>query len=149
MLPHELCQIDRRQLVKLLQVHRKRLLPFYGSEGVEGISEDFSEFLHAFREEPQFKEAVLKERSRLLDFNTSWFPTQGRFPSLQQFCGGLASAFPNTATVELDFSLIRWEKNDFRSNLADFTLEGILHCKQLTDLKKLSRGVSNVSSRLS
>jgi hypothetical protein len=31
-------------------------------------------------------------------------------PLVQQFCGGLASGFPNTASVESDFSAINWEK---------------------------------------
>ena len=56
---------------------------------------------------------------------------------LQQFCGGLATAFPNTATVESDFSVIGWEKDDTRRDLTDFSLEGILHSKQFRELKKL------------
>eukprot|EP00171_Calliarthron_tuberculosum_P001790 IDg1790t1 len=45
----------------------------------------------------------------------------------QAFCGGLALAFPNTATVESDFSVIGVEKNDYRKSLTDFSLEGVLH----------------------
>jgi hypothetical protein len=36
-------------------------------------------------------------------FEKSWSLVQGRFPVLHEFYGGLASAFPNTATVEVDF----------------------------------------------
>jgi hypothetical protein len=52
------------------------------------------------------------------------------FHLLRDFAGGLATVFPSTAAAESDFSQIRWEKNEFRSALADFPLEGILHCKQ-------------------
>jgi hypothetical protein len=58
----------------------------------------------------------------------------GRFPVLQQFAGGLASMFPNTATVESDFSLIGWEKNAYRQSLTEFSLEGILHAKQFNQI---------------
>ena len=54
----------------------------------------------------------------------------GRFEKLKEFCGGLATVFPGTATVESDFSLINYEKNDFRTALTDLSLEGILHSKQ-------------------
>jgi hypothetical protein len=67
----------------------------------------------------------------------SWAVAHGRFPLVQKFCGGLASAFPNTAIVESDFSVINWEKDPSR-DLIDFSLEGILHCKQYSDLKTLS-----------
>ena len=35
---------------------------------------------------------------------------------------GVASAFPNTATVESDFSIIGWEKIDDQHDLTDFSL---------------------------
>ena len=38
--------------------------------------------------------------------------------------------FPNTASVESDFSLIGVEKTVYRQSLTDFSLEGILHAKQ-------------------
>jgi hypothetical protein len=41
---------------------------------------------------------------------------------LVEFCGGLATIFPNTATIESDFAVLRWEKDDFRSDLSDFSL---------------------------
>ena len=142
-LPRELCQIDMRQFVKLLQLHRERLLPHFGEDKIDDISKEFSELLRAFREEPQFKESVLNDGANgLLGFPEGWAPTNGRFPLLQEFCGGLASAFPNTATVESDFSIIGWEKNDTRMDLTDFSLEGILHCKQFKELKKLNNLLS-------
>ncbi|OWZ18660.1 hypothetical protein PHMEG_0007211 [Phytophthora megakarya] len=37
------------------------------------------------------------------------------------FCAGITSAFPNTATVESDFSLIGVEKSEYRTALTDFS----------------------------
>ena len=53
---------------------------------------------------------------------------------LKVFCGGLATVFPNTATVESDFSLFGLEKNEYRKSLTDFLLEGVFHSKQFNDL---------------
>jgi hypothetical protein len=60
----------------------------------------------------------------------AWHLLGEKFTLLRGFAGGLATVSPSTAAVESDFSLIKWEKNEFRSALADFSLEGILHCKQ-------------------
>jgi hypothetical protein len=50
------------------------------------------------------------------DFATGWsFGGAGeRLLVLRQFCGDLASTFPNTATVESDFSVVGWKKEEFR-----------------------------------
>jgi len=56
---------------------------------------------------------------------------------LKDFCGGIATVFPNTATVEADFSNISWEKDDFRKSLTYLSLEGILQCKQYDLLSNL------------
>jgi hypothetical protein len=45
---------------------------------------------------------------------------------LRQFCGGLATVFPGTATVESNFGMLKWEYVKFRLNLSELSLEGIL-----------------------
>ena len=40
---------------------------------------------------------------------------KGRFEHLRMFYGGLANAFANTISVELDFSNLKWEKMTFDS----------------------------------
>ena len=67
-------------------------------------------------------------------FEAAWQPMQDRFPLLNQFIGGVASAFPGTSTV--DFSILKWSKDDFSPAMMDFSLEGILHAKQFNRLQK-------------
>ncbi len=67
-----------------------------------------------------------------------WALCRNRFDKLQLFAGGLASMFPNTATVESDFSVIGAKKNVYRESLTDFSLKGILHAKQFESLRSLS-----------
>lgn len=61
-----------------------------------------------------------------------------KFPLLCLFVGALASVFPGTSTVESDFSMIGLEKDCYRSNLTDFSLEGILQSKQYSEIKQIA-----------
>ena len=56
---------------------------------------------------------------------------------LREFCGGIASIFLNTATVESDFSILGWEADEYRRSLTDLSLEGIMQCKQFEILNRL------------
>jgi hypothetical protein len=38
---------------------------------------------------------------------------------LNEFCGDLAATFPGTSSVESDFSIVNWEKDDCRICLTD------------------------------
>jgi hypothetical protein len=71
-------------------------------------------------------------------FEEGWQQLEGRYQVIQRFCGALATTFPNTASVESDFSVIGWERDEYRQSLTDFSLEGILHSKQFTQLNALA-----------
>ena len=60
------------------------------------------------------------------------------FTVLRDFCGGIASVFPNTATVESDFSILGWEADEYRRSLTNLSLQGIMQCKQFNLLNSLS-----------
>ncbi len=45
-------------------------------------------------------------------------------------CDGLANVFANTTSVESNFNILKWEKNDFRQSMMNLTLEGIFQAKQ-------------------
>ena len=62
---------------------------------------------------------------------------EGRFNDLRDFCGGIATIFPNTASVESDFSLLGWDKDEYRKSISDLSLEGVLQCKQFEMLYDL------------
>ncbi|KAG6953805.1 hypothetical protein JG688_00012633, partial [Phytophthora aleatoria] len=78
---------------------------------------------------------------RLASFKEMWQLGDAAtlYPTLASFCGGLATVFPNTATVEADFSLIGCAKTDKSTSLTDLALEGILHCKQWKRLSSLAK----------
>ena len=43
-------------------------------------------------------------------FEGGWGILGTQFQKLKRLCGGFASVFPGTSTVESDFSVIRWEE---------------------------------------
>ncbi len=47
------------------------------------------------------------------------------------------TVFPNMTSVESDFSIIKWEKNDSHSSLTSLSLAGIMHSKQFEQIKKI------------
>jgi hypothetical protein len=78
--------------------------------------------------------ALVQTKKHLSSFVEAWASfDDNQFALLKRFSGGLAS-FPGTATVESDFSLIYWEKDNYLASLTDFSLEGIPHSKQHFEL---------------
>jgi hypothetical protein len=104
--PYKLAATNMRTFVKNIQRHWARLQRKFTDEEIDQLSQEFSTFLRAYREEPIFQEVLLCFSSRKHNFSDSWAATHGRFPLVQKFCGGLASTFPNKATVDFDFLVI-------------------------------------------
>jgi len=83
--------------------------------------------------------ATLDKHDEKTFFNEAWDCLKGRFMQLRQLFGGLATAFSNTMSVESDFSIVKWEKNDSRSSLMSMCLAGIMHAKQFEQIKMIKR----------
>lgn len=96
------------------------------------IEEEHRELVKAYRN-PQFA-AIVDKFDHTTDFNHAWDQVGARFTNLRSFCAGLAVVFPNQACVEADFSILKWEKDEFRQNLLDLSLEGIFQTKQFSTL---------------
>ncbi|ETN11247.1 hypothetical protein F442_05618 [Phytophthora nicotianae P10297] len=138
-LPHQLINVNMTTFAKILDHHRSRLLRHYKvPEHVEAIGDQLVQLQRAFRKEEPLREMILDNQKSGSGFKKCWDDIYTRFPALANFCSGIASAFPNTATVESDFSMIGVLKNDYRTSLTDFSLEGILHCKQYSQLAALA-----------
>jgi hypothetical protein len=72
-------------------------------------------------------------------FIDAWDDAPGCFEALRSFCGGLASAFANTTSVESDFCILKWEMNPNHTFLMHLSLEGIFQTKQRAILDQLSQ----------
>ena len=104
---------------------------------LEIIQEQHRELISVYRNEEPLRNAIENSKSSS-SFIDGWKCIgSGRFENLKEFSGGLATVFPGTAIVEADFSIVNYEKNDYRTSLTDLSLEGILHSKQFEMLQGL------------
>jgi len=136
-LPHELLALKPRNVVQLVLKFHDRLSISLIQNSFDLIVDQHKKLLNAISKEPRLQTALVRH-SEQTDFSDAWkTPSiKDQFPELMEFCGGLAYPFPNTATVESDFSILKWEKDLHRSNITPFSLEGILHYRQIRSLLK-------------
>jgi hypothetical protein len=136
-LPLDLCSMDTRLFSASLLQQKRRLKQRYSEENSERIGEQFRNLSIVVKEESGLAR-ILKEKQARSDNDDSWSPLIGReYDDLRNFCGGIASVMPGTATMESDFSIINWTKDPSSQRLTDFSLDSILHCKQFGRLRKL------------
>ena len=102
---------------------------------IEKIEDKFQALKRAYSKEEATKRQI-DAGGPNQSFEAAWEPIQGRFPLLNDFVGGLATVFPGTSSVESDFSILKWSKDEFSMALTDFSLEGVLHAKQFSRLRK-------------
>jgi hypothetical protein len=80
-------------------------------------------------------------------FNDAWACTPCWFERICSFCGGLATMFTNTTSVESDFSILKWEMDDNRIMLMHLSLEGIFQAKQRVFLQTLLRWIHDTQKQ--
>ena len=108
----------------------RRYLSLKTKDDFEIIQQEHRELLRAYRSEEALCDAI-NALTNGFSCNHGWACVgHGRFENLKEFCSGLATFFPGTATVESGFSIVNYKKNEYRTTLTDLTLEGILHSKQ-------------------
>jgi len=136
---HELFAIKPAKFVNdVLEPHRARLLKNDWSEDdIYAIEEEHRDLVKAYKNEPGIK-AIIDKLDHKSDFNESWDQLGNvRFVNLRHLCAGFATAWPNSANVESDFSVLKWEKDAFCTALLDLSLEGIFQSKQFEMLASL------------
>ena len=136
-LPHELVKLRGSQFSNIIRQQKDRLKTRLSEIEIDRLEQEFQEMCLAYQSEDSLKN-VLDQCDHKASFRQAWDFVKGRFNRLETFCGGLATVFPGTSTVESDFSIVKWEKDDCRSGLTDFSLEGIMHAKQHERMKKLN-----------
>lgn len=121
----------------VLDPFRQHLEKFWSAEQITKIECDHKDMLLAYACEPSIKE-ILDVHHHKMFFNDAWDSVKTRFLTLHQFCGGLAFAFPNTTSVESDFSVVKWEKDTYRTGLTNLSFARVMHSKQFDVLSNLS-----------
>jgi hypothetical protein len=110
-------------LISLLSQARKQrecLLASYSEVAIE-IETQYQDLVSVYQKEQTLK-ACLDNCTGCSKITDVWHLLGEKFMPLRDFAGGLATVSPSTATVESDFSLMKWEKKKFRSAQTDFLL---------------------------
>jgi hypothetical protein len=139
-LPHDLLKLRPFEFSQLVLLQKERLKISFEENEINDITDEFKKLRDSYREEEEIN-AFVDKLNHKTSFRDGWKMLVPQFPLLSKFVGGLVSVFPGTSTVEADFSVIGWEKDDYRTSLTNFSLEGILHCKQYEYLKDLSQSL--------
>lgn len=135
-LPKGLLNVTRAHFGDLLAHQRIRLGKKLSADKMVALEEEFKAFKNQAYIEEGFRQNI-EMMDDSISFDDAWKPCSARYPLLCMFFGGLASVFPGTSTVESDFSVIGFEKDDYRKSLTNFSLEGILQCKQYELLNRI------------
>jgi hypothetical protein len=137
-MPHELVKYGRSQFCVTVRKHILRLQAAkFTPQHIETIEEEHGELIRCYHAEDNLRLVIDACNHKTL-FMDGWGLLGSRFPALFEFAGGLASVFPGTSTVEVDFSRLRRKKDIFRQSLSDFGLECVLHAQQHKRLLQLT-----------
>ena len=109
-------------------------------EYIGQLEREFNDFKDECRQDMSFKELVAIEKKT---FNEAWDWLSDKYPKLMLFFGALGSVFPGTSSVKSNFSIIGFEKDEYRTCLTNFALEGIMHCKQRKNIRHLGLLLNN------
>jgi len=123
---------------EVVDQYRGHLAKHWSADLIDKAESEHHELLDVYARKPDVKVALNKHNEKTF-FNEVWDCLKGRFMQLRQLCGGLATTFPNTTSVESDFSIVKWEKNDSHSSLTNLSLAGIMHAKQFEQIKMIKR----------
>ena len=136
MLPKEFATMMPSCFVDVVVRFRSRLEKVFVSTYIVALEEEHSSLRDLFTRDEEFH-AMLDGMASYIGFHDAWVSVQPRFPKLCEFAGGLASMYPGTTRVESDFSVIGWEKDEYRTAFMDFSLEGIMHTKHFFELQAI------------
>jgi hypothetical protein len=131
--PHEMVELSPRAMSHLILAQKTRLLAYPGrSESrIQRISTDHRNMSAAYANDRAVKRD-LDSCDHAATFIAAWSVPgiKDKYPHLMDFAGGLATVYTNDGVVESDFSILKYEKDQFRKPMSNLTLHGILACKQ-------------------
>ncbi|CAK9880834.1 unnamed protein product [Sphagnum jensenii] len=129
-MPAQLVSMRSGAFVKdVVNVFRAQLSRFWDEQMIDKIKDNHRELFRMYTSDTNLR-SIISKHTVHTTFNEAWDSLPDRFGALRRFCGGLATVFANTIAVESDFSILKWEMNENRTNLMHLSLEGIFQCKQ-------------------
>src|SRR3981189_2266301 len=134
--PHELVNMRGREFGVIFSAHIDRLRRFWTEEFIINIEHQHSKLVLAYQNESALK-SELDKCEHNTSFEGAWGIVGGRFDTLGDFCGGIATLFAKTASVESGFSA------GLRTRRACSVLVSV--CSEQTETEHESSGSVSVS----
>jgi hypothetical protein len=126
---------------------KDRLRATFTEEDIQNMQTKHKLFERKYHSDEGFK-CLVQATKQHKSFDDTWSWLYQQYPLLVAFCGGIGSTFPGTSTVESDFSIVGWEKDDYRTALSNLSLEGILHAKQREEIIKIQAILSHLNVKI-
>jgi hypothetical protein len=119
--PQQLIKMRTSKFIEdVLDPRREMLMAAWGQERVDRIEDEHRALVAMCR----------NGHTHQTMFNDAWGDLLAKpFVHLRLFCGGLATSFANTTSVESDFSILKCENDSFRQSLTTLSVEGIFQTK--------------------
>jgi hypothetical protein len=137
--PQQLAKMGTSTLIEaVLNPRRDMMIAAWGESQVDKIEQQHGVLLEMIRSSAPLKATVDRHTYQTM-FNESWnaLPAQDSLGHLRAFCGGLATAFANTTSVGSNFSILKCEKDAYRTSLTCLSFEGVFQAKQLGKFREL------------
>jgi hypothetical protein len=136
-LPKELAIMIPSSLVQVVIRFRSRLEKTFGEFYIDDLEKEDRSLRDRYLRDPLLN-YMLESMKDTIGYNDAWVSPQSQFPRLFEFSSGLGTIYPGTTRVESNFSILGWKRDEYRSALMDFSLEGIMHSKQFKALQSIA-----------
>lgn len=140
-LSHELVKLRTAEFDRIIvDRHLVQLRESWDEATIAQIEEQHR-LLHITYDRDVIIKSTLNSENNIHSFEMDWALIEGfelEIQVLRDFCGGIAIVSVNIAIVESDFSILGWEKDEYRKCLFDLALEDIMHSKQFELLGNLA-----------
>ncbi len=124
-LPHQLAKLRHGFFVcDVLEPYRSHLSLHWSVEKIDLVEAKHHDLIKFCKDDSVLRATINKHDHKTM-FDDVWDVLPSQFDHLRSFCGGLATVFPNTTSVESDFSILKWEMDANRTSLMHLSLEGI------------------------
>ena len=133
--PTEFIEINDADFMSLLSAHKFRVQKHLGTQFLQDIVDNRHQLISDYNNKASFRSSVNKG-GKDKPFHVAW-KYCSHFCALHKFAQGLATLMSGTHTVESDFSILCYEKDEQRTGLSNFALEGQMQSKQYNDLEKV------------
>jgi hypothetical protein len=130
-MPAELVTMRTAKFISdVLDTYRDHVSRWWPAIEIGQIEKDHKKLVAEYNAIESVVKTKIDQHDHTTSFNSAWDDLKRRFEALRAFSGNLASAFPNTTSVESDFSILEWEKDDNRKAMTNLSLEGTFQAKQ-------------------